>query len=61
MKMVHASEARNRFSELVSEVEYTDEPVLILRHGKMAAVMISYSDYIKFRRFITGAKRNQSQ
>jgi len=44
VKMVHASEARNRFSELVSEVEYSEEPVIIMRHGRMAAVMISYGD-----------------
>jgi prevent-host-death family protein len=60
VKMVHASEARNKFSELVSEVEYTDEPVIIMRHGRMAAVMISYGDYSKFRRYIPGANRNKS-
>lgn len=60
MKMVHASEARNKFSELVSEVEYTDEPVIIMRHGRMAAVMISYLDYMKVRRHLPGAKHNKA-
>ncbi|MDO8736654.1 MAG: type II toxin-antitoxin system Phd/YefM family antitoxin [Thermoleophilia bacterium] len=58
--MMHASEARNNFSELVNEVEYTHEPVLILKHGKMAAVMISHHDYSKIRRYLPGAHGNQS-
>ncbi|MHB8793504.1 MAG: type II toxin-antitoxin system Phd/YefM family antitoxin [Thermoleophilia bacterium] len=58
--MMHASEARNNFSELVNEVEYTDQPVLILRHGRMAAVMISYRDYLKLRRHLPGSHHKQA-
>lgn len=38
------TDARNRLSELVDEVERTHERVTILRHGHPAAVLISPDD-----------------
>lgn len=38
------TEARNRLSELIDEVERTHERVVITRHGEPAAVLLSPGD-----------------
>lgn len=42
--MVAVGDARDRFSELLGEVERTHERVTITRHGKPVAVMLSPDD-----------------
>ncbi len=49
MKTLKASEARNNFSELVSQAQFGGEPVVILRRGKKAAVLISYEDFTAYQ------------
>jgi prevent-host-death family protein len=44
MTTVPLSEARNRLSEYVADVERTHERVTISRHGQAAAVLISADD-----------------
>lgn len=50
MKTLKASEARNNFSELVSEAQFGGEPVVILRRGKKAAVLMSYEEFTAYQR-----------
>ena len=38
------AEARNKFSDLIAEVENTNERITITKHGKDAAVLISRTD-----------------
>ncbi|GAA1071780.1 type II toxin-antitoxin system Phd/YefM family antitoxin [Nocardiopsis composta] len=44
MANLSLTEARNRLSELVDEVENTHERVVITRHGREAAILISPDD-----------------
>lgn len=44
MTTLPLTEARNRLSELLDEVERTHERVVITRHGREAAVLISTGD-----------------
>ncbi len=44
MTTVPLSEARNRLSEYVADVEHTHERVTITRHGHPAVVLISADD-----------------
>ena len=44
---IHFSQARQRLSALVDAVETTGKPVKILRHGKVAAVLIGVQEYIQ--------------
>lgn len=44
-KEFHFSQARQKLSAIVDEVEKTGKPVTILRHGKPAAVVISPVEY----------------
>ena len=44
-KQIHFSQARQKLSSIVDEVEKTGKPVTILRHGKPAAVVISAVEY----------------
>jgi len=41
---VTASEARDGFSELVNRVEYGGERIVVTRHGKPIAALVSASD-----------------
>ena len=43
-----ASEARERFSEIVNHVVYGDERIIVLRHGKPVAAVISAEDLERF-------------
>lgn len=47
MHTVRASEAKNRFAELVDHAQR--EPVRIERHGRPVAVMISEEDYTSYQ------------
>ncbi len=50
-KEIPFSEARQKLSTIVDEVERTGKPVKILRHGKVAAVVIADPEYrSKFER-----------
>ena len=44
MRAVSVSEAKDNLSALVEDVESTHDTVLITRHGKPAAIMISPDD-----------------
>jgi prevent-host-death family protein len=44
MTTLPLTEARNRLSELLDDVERTHERVIITRHGKESAVLISTDD-----------------
>ena len=44
-KEIHFSEARQKLSSIVDEVEKTGKPVTILRRGKPVAVVISTLEY----------------
>lgn len=47
MHTVRASDAKNRFAELVDRAQR--EPVRIERHGRPVAVMISEEDYTSYQ------------
>ena len=50
-KEISFSEARRQLSAIVDEVQKTGKPVKILRHGKVAAVVIGDLEYrAKFER-----------
>jgi prevent-host-death family protein len=44
-KEVHFSKARQQLSTIIDEVENTGTPVKIMRHGKLAAVVIGAREY----------------
>ena len=44
-KEVHFTKARQHLSTIIDEVENTGTPVKILRHGKVAAVVIGAHEY----------------
>lgn len=44
MSSYSLADARNRFSELVADVESTHERVVVTKHGRPAAVLISPDD-----------------
>lgn len=45
MRSVNVTEAKNRFTELVKEVETTTASYAILRNGHKAAVLLSAEEY----------------
>ena len=45
MRMLSLSEAKTKLSELVEAVGGTDERVIITKHGRPAAVLISPEEY----------------
>lgn len=47
MKRLSSREARNQFADLLGQVHYTSEPVLIERSGKPMVVMLSVDAYEK--------------
>lgn len=49
MKTLKASDVRENFSEIVSQAQYGAEPVIILRRGKKAAVIISYEEFLSYQ------------
>jgi antitoxin YefM len=44
MSLVSVGETRDRFSELVADVERTHERVVVTRHGRPVAIMIAPAD-----------------
>jgi len=48
-KLVGVTEARTRFSELVDEVRYQGDAVVLIKSGKPAAVMVSVNLYEKWQ------------
>lgn len=45
IKRLSSREARNQFSDLIGQVHYTSEPVMIERSGKPMVVMVSVDAY----------------
>lgn len=45
MKTVPLSDAKSKLSGLIDEIESRDQEVVITRHGKAAAVMISLDQF----------------
>lgn len=45
IKEVHFSEARQKLSSIVDQVEKSGPPVKILRHGKVVAVIVNAEEY----------------
>ena len=44
MSLVSVGDARDRFSELIADVERTHERVVVTRHGRPVAIMIAPGD-----------------
>ena len=44
-----AQDARKNFSEIIGKATFGNQPTIITRSGKNAAVVISYEDYERFR------------
>lgn len=55
MHTVRASEAKNKFGELVDRVQR--EPVRIERHGRSVAVLVSEADYAEIEQLRLEALR----
>ena len=49
---VSATDAKNRFGDLLHRVVYDHEPVLIERNGRPMAVMVDIDQYLEMRRKI---------
>ena len=45
IKEVHFSEARQKLSSILDQIESSGTPVRILRHGKPVAVVIHHDEY----------------
>ena len=50
MDTVSATDAKNRFGDLLHRVVYDHEPVLIERNGRPMAVLIDIDQYLDMRR-----------
>lgn len=46
---VTVSEARERLADLANRVEYGNRRVIITRHGKPVAVLVSAADFLKLQ------------
>ena len=44
-------DARKNLSEIIGKAFFANEPTVITRSGKNAAVVISYEDYLRYREF----------
>lgn len=47
---VSATEAKNRFGDLLHRVVYDHEPVLIERNGRPMAVLVDIDQYLEMKR-----------
>ena len=56
MRTLTASEARNRFDELIEQVQH--EPIQITRHNRVVSVMLSIQDYEAMRAFYANRLRD---
>jgi len=57
-RRISAKEARNNFSDLLGQVRYNGDPVIVEKKGRPFAVLISPED---FARFQTIAKERLSE
>lgn len=46
LKTIAASEARNKFSEILGEAHYTNQPIIVKKTRKPYAVILSYEEYV---------------
>lgn len=46
MKMVPATDLKNRFGNYLGEVVYGKEPLVVEKHGRPVAVLVRYEDWI---------------
>ncbi len=47
MKTYNLTEAKSKFSSIISRVTFLGETLMIRRKGKIFAVVVSYEDYLK--------------
>lgn len=52
MKTLPAEEARTNFSQTISQVAFGNEPVIVTRHGKDVAAIISLRDFELLNRLL---------
>ncbi|MEN6485548.1 MAG: type II toxin-antitoxin system prevent-host-death family antitoxin [Syntrophobacteraceae bacterium] len=50
LDVVTATDAKNKFGELLHRVCYDKIPVLVEKSGRPMAVMLDYGEYLKLRR-----------
>jgi prevent-host-death family protein len=48
-RILSLSEVKTRLPELVTKVEARDEQIIVTRHGKPAAVIVSYDEFERLR------------
>ena len=49
MRILPLAEAKSKLSQLVAEVEATDDEITITRNGKAVAVLVSHDDFERWR------------
>jgi prevent-host-death family protein len=59
MRRLPASQARERFSELLNEVAHGNKRTLLQRHGKDVAAVISAEDFRRFQELERRARKLQ--
>lgn len=47
---IHASEARQRFFELLEEIEKSHKPLIIEKKGRPVAVLLDYQVHLKYEK-----------
>jgi len=50
-KTISVTEARNRFGSVLSAIQSTGEPVIVVSRGKPVAAFIAFRDYEELQRF----------
>lgn len=50
METIQASEFRNEYSEIINQVCYKGKSILLERHGKPVAVLLSVDEYERLLR-----------
>lgn len=48
-KTLPLSEVKARFPQLVSDIKFREDQIIVTRHGKPAVVMLSYDEYERLR------------
>jgi prevent-host-death family protein len=48
-RRISAKEARNNFSDLIGQVRYSGDPVIVEKQGRPFAVLISPEDFARFQ------------
>jgi prevent-host-death family protein len=49
MRVLPIAEAKTKLSEVIADVEATDEEVTITRNGRAAAVLVSFDEFERWR------------